>query len=261
MADGITVHLGGRLGVLFGEKWEGLHVSSPEEAFRAIDVNTGGGFRRYLANNRDSEYHICLNKAAEETCLAAEELTSRTGKSNIYVLPAIKGRNSGWAKIIAGAILIVVGALIIYGTFGGGTPLGVALISLGASLIFGGITQLLTSVPQQQQQLQSYDFQGNAASVAQGGCVPVIYGRYLVSPLPICISFSAQNSATFQGTINQHGSTMSMGAPVSQGGVVPNTNDNGTIQYSSTNGQMNVPTPPGFNPYQPQPGQFQMVDF
>lgn len=186
MSNGITVHLGGQLGVLFGERWEGLYVSSPAEALHAIDINLKGGLRRYLGENRQSEYHFCVDHPAEETCLGKDELVARTGKGDIYVLPSITGRNSGWAKIIAGVILIIVGA--IFYAYG-----GQALIGLGASLILGGITQLLTGVPQQNQQLQSanFGFQGNATAATQGGCVPIFYGRYLITPVPICISFVA----------------------------------------------------------------------
>jgi predicted phage tail protein len=189
--EAVTVHLGGNLGTLFGQEWK-LFVSSPAEAFRAIDINTKGRFRRYLAEDEGKrEYHVSLQK--EDNCISAEELKNRSGKSDIYLFPVIKGRNNGWVKILAGAILVVVGAIIDYASGGTLAAWGGAFIGLGLSLILGGITQLLTPVPQQNQQLQSYNFQGNASTANQGGCVPLFYGRYLVTPVPICISFSASD--------------------------------------------------------------------
>jgi len=51
-----TIHLGGKLGKLFGKKWE-LLVSSPAEAVHAIDVNTGGAFKRYLAKDGQKKFY------------------------------------------------------------------------------------------------------------------------------------------------------------------------------------------------------------
>lgn len=186
----ITVHLGGKLGTLFGKEWKGLCVSSPAEAIRAININTKGKFQQYFFDHREKEYHVTLRKKSAETCLGASELTHRSGANDIYILPVIKGRNNGWVKIVAGVILVIVGAVVDY--FTGGSA-GNSFITLGLGLILGGITQLLTPVPQQQQQLQSYNFQGNATTVNQGGSVPVFYGRYLISPLPISVSFIASD--------------------------------------------------------------------
>jgi predicted phage tail protein len=236
----ITVHLGGRLGILFGKEWR-LNVASPAEALRAIDINTKGGFRRYLSKDTSKEYHICIGSKTKEGSIGKDELKSRSGQSDIYVLPAIKGRNSGWFKIIAGVILIIVGAIIDYYTGGGGN----VLIGFGASLVFGGITQLLTSAPKQNQQLQSFNFQGNASTAYQGSAVPVFYGRYLISPIPICVSFSAQNAADFTGTINGGGQ-----------GIVGDVNQTqlpgGGTQYDP--GEItnpSIPAPGGFVPYDP----------
>lgn len=249
----ITVHLGGKLGTLFGEEWK-LNVASPAEALRAIDINTKGGFRRYLSKDTSMEYHICIGSETKEGSITKEELKSRVGQNDIYVLPVIKGRNSGWFKIIAGVILIVVGAILdAYGY----APAGNVLIGFGASLVFGGITQLLTSAPKQNQQLQSFNFQGNASTAYQGSSVPVFYGRYLISPIPICVSFSAQNTNDSSGTIGRNGggaSNIPIGS--SNQSTLPG---GGTQNDPGPSAPPNIPAPPTFIQY-PIGSQFSSVN-
>lgn len=192
-----TIHLGGKLGQVFGKRWE-LQVSSPAEAVHAIDVNTKGAFKQYLMEGGHKRcYKVAVGKRT--SLLDAKELRNRSGQNTIYITPAIKGAGSGVGKIIAGVILVIVGVLLY--EYGGGyiAAAGVVLILGGASLILGGIEQLLTPVPKKTQQLQSYNFQGNAVSVNQGVCVPLIYGRCLVTPIPVCINF---DSADTQATAN-----------------------------------------------------------
>lgn len=187
------IHLGGKLGKLFGKLWT-LDVKSPAEAIKAIDANTRGEFTRYLRLNGERKfYKVALQK--KDQLIGADELKHRSGKSDIWIMPTIRGASSGWAKIIAGVILVIVG--VITYAYGGG-----ALIGYGASLIFGGITQLLTPIPKKNQQPQSTNFQGNATSVQQGACIPLLYGRCLVRPTPVCVSFdSADTQATSNTTI------------------------------------------------------------
>ncbi len=197
----VTIHLGGALGKRFGAKWP-LYLSnpSPSEAIRAIDANTKGEFTRYLRGPGAKRYYkVALGR--KDNLLDKEEYTRSTGKGDIYILPTVKGSKSGWAKIVVGLILIAV-------TYGAATPavagyLGttVAVLQgvgygLAASMILGGITQLLTPTPSFGQNSEgdsrgSNLLGGNAIAVSQGGAVGLVYGRALVSPMPISLSISA----------------------------------------------------------------------
>lgn len=193
-----NIYLGGVLGKKFGEKWR-LAVASPAEALRAIDVNTRGALMRYLSTEGRAKYYkVALHK--KDQLLDAEELAHRSGTNDIYVWPTIKGRNSGVGKIFAGIALI---ALTIAAPYiglptlvGSGSILGGAIgsiaIGLGTSLILGGISQLLSPHPNQQGgELNSNSFQGTIAAGQQGVPVPVVYGKALVSPIPVSIWFNA----------------------------------------------------------------------
>lgn len=191
-----TIHLGGKLGQLFGKRWE-LMVKSPAEAIRAIDVNLKGKLRQYLAKEGAKKfYKVAVGK--KDALLDKNELNNRSGHSPIYIMPAAKGANSGGAKIFAGIALIAL-AVVSGGTslaatgFLGGFASTAALV--GASLVLGGITQMLTPTPNFNQNAEgdsrgdgSTFFQGGSTSISQGGAVGLVYGRALVTPMPISIS-------------------------------------------------------------------------
>lgn len=190
-----TIHLGGKLGQLFGKRWD-LMVASPAEAIRAIDVNLKGKLRQYLAKEGAKKfYKVAVGK--KDVLLDKGELNNRSGHSPIYIMPAAKGANSGGAKIFAGIALIAL-AVVSGGTslaatgFLGGFASTAALV--GASLVLGGITQMLTPSPNFNQNAEgdsrsSNLFNGNASAISQGGSVGLVYGRALVSPMPVSISF------------------------------------------------------------------------
>lgn len=201
-----TIRLGGKLGSLFGKTWT-LRVSSPAEAIRAIDVNLGGKLRRYLSGEGAKKlYKIGLGR--KDNLLEKQELVNRSGQTDIYVLPTVKGASSGLGKILAGVVIAVAAwyfAPEIAGFLGNGVTAGgvtLAGVGLGASLVLGGITQLLTPTPNFNQSNggdNSTLFAGNASAIAQGGAVTIVYGRALVAPMPVCISFSNEDVTLING--------------------------------------------------------------
>jgi len=224
-----TVYLEGKLGKLFGRKWE-LDVDTVREALRAIDVNTKGEFMKYMSTEGAKRYYKIGLQSKKNIIDVRNESSGPIGSSDIYIMPTIKGSgDSPWLQIVVGIVLIIV-------TWGAATP-GVfganALISAGtatigyglaASLILGGVMQLLTPVPKFDTSSSgavddggSNLFQGNANAVAQGGSVGIIYGRTLVSPMPISAATNTQERSTTN--TNQIGS------------VTETVLDGGGVQY------------------------------
>lgn len=203
-----NVYLTGKLGQIFGKEWK-LDVKSPIEAIRAINANTKGKFLEYIGKNQDKYFKIGLQK--KNNLIDKDELKNRSGSSDIYIMPAIKGSNSGVGKILAGIIILVAAF------YTGGTALAflqVPLASAGASLVLGGIVQLLTPVPNFDQNSggnedgrQSTLFQGNASTIFQGGAVGLVYGRALVAPMPISLSINNNDTdataSTTVGSVEQ----------------------------------------------------------
>ena len=91
-------------------------------------------------------------------------------------------------RIIAGVALLAIGFLV-----PGIGALGVKiLIGVGASLVLGGVAQLLTPVPQMptgantdQDPRKSYSFSGIQQTSRQGVPVPIVYGETLVGSVVI----------------------------------------------------------------------------
>ncbi len=186
-----------------------LDVKSVAEAIRAININTQGALERYLRGPaRDRTYRIALQK--RDNIIDPKEAAHRSGRSTIYIMPTIRGRNSGIGKVLAGVALIAIAVLsqqyelMPYAwSMVGGTAwatAGTIVMGFGISMVLGGIAQMLTPTPQgpnaSPEQAQSTSFPGNAASVVQGGCVPVVYGRALVSPIPVSITVTNNNVST-----------------------------------------------------------------
>ncbi len=202
----VNVYLGGALGKRFGSKWQ-LAVSSPAEAMHAIDVNTKGEFRRYLWTTGKHRFYKIALQSKDKLIDPRTESRNRSGSSDIYILPTIAGANSGAGKIIAGVALLALLWWNPAGWFyaaatatsaGGLTIAGDVALSLGASLILGGISQLLAPHRKDDGELNSNNFQGSIAAGVQGGCVPVVYGTALVAPNPISIWFGAVDYNTTQ---------------------------------------------------------------
>lgn len=198
-----TVYLVGSLGKAMGRSEWQLDVKSPGEALRAINANTRGKLEQYLTGPaRDRLYRVALQK--RDNVIDTEEVGHRSGRSTIYIMPTIRGRNSGVGKIIAGALLIVAaiytGQYELLGSYS--TIAATVITSFGVSLVLGGIAQLLTPKAQTNAQPTSTVFPGNSDAVVQGGCVPVVYGHALVSPIPISITITNNDvSTTAAGTL------------------------------------------------------------
>ena len=192
-----TIHLGGKLGQLFGKKWE-LMVGSPAEAIRAIDINLKGKLRAYLSKEGAKKFYK-VGVGSKDALLEKGELGNRSGRSAIHIMPTAKGANSGGAKILLGIAIIAAafvtgGASLVAGSIVAGT-VGTIALGIGASLILGGITQMLTPSPNFNNNPEGGEtrgsniFGGNAAAITQGGAVGLVYGRALVTPMPVSISF------------------------------------------------------------------------
>lgn len=99
----------------------------------------------------------------------------------IHVVPIVAGsKNGGLFQVLAGAVLVVVGAVATYF----GQPWGVALIASGVGMMIGGVAQMLTKTPSTDNSSEvtkkstSFSSLGNA--IAQGAPVPLVYGQMMI---------------------------------------------------------------------------------
>ena len=180
----------GRLAKFLGRRVFRAEVATAAEAVRFLVAN----FPQLERHMVDQHYRVSVGGYD----LAAEEIHGPSGQQQIKIVPVLAGAGAT-ARIIAGVALIAAafftgGATI--GLLGLAAPIAVStvLLGVGASLVLGGVAQLLTPVPKVAQGLasntdqdprKSYSFSGIQQTSRQGTPVPVVYGETLVGSVVI----------------------------------------------------------------------------
>jgi len=180
----------GRLAKFLGRRVLQAEVATAAEAVRFLLAN----FPQLERHMTDQHYRVSVGSYD----LATDELHDPAGQQQIKIVPVLAGAGAV-GRIIAGVALIALtiatggfgGAAI--GLFGTGTlALGTVGMAIGASLVLGGVAQLLTPVPQmptgantEQDPRKSYSFSGIQQTSRQGVPVPIIYGETLVGSVVI----------------------------------------------------------------------------
>lgn len=175
------VRLLGHLGEKFGEVWN-IAISTPAEAFRAIEANVGG-LREYIMQTglAGVGYKIIVGKRPLES---KEEFGWLHGKQEICIVPVVSGSGGRFGQIFIGAVLIAAAftpglqGVALWGT----TTLASLAGTVGVSLVLGGVAQLLTSTPKAKENIKvenkpSYYFDGAVNTTEQGLPVPIFYGE------------------------------------------------------------------------------------
>jgi predicted phage tail protein len=166
-------------------------VASAAEAVRFLVVN----FPQLEKHMADQHYRVSVGKYA----LTLDELHDPAGQQEIKIVPVLAGAGGATGRIIIGALLVVGafftgGATI--GLLGLAAPVAVStvLATVGASLILGGVAQLLTPTPKinapgtpqdNNDPRKSYSFSGIQNTSRQGTPVPIVYGETLVGSVVI----------------------------------------------------------------------------
>ena len=181
-----TIRLYGRLGTKFGRVHK-LAVKSAAEAFRALCV-LKPGFQRYIMTSRENGlvYSVFLGKLN----LNRETLHDPSGDSDIRIAPILAGsKRAGSLQTIIGAVIIIIASIYSGGAaaaFSAGGVGGGAVAMAGASMMIGGMIQMLSPQPSGLSTKDgpdngaSYNYNGPINTTAQGNPVPLLYGRMLV---------------------------------------------------------------------------------
>lgn len=190
----------GRLAKFLGQRVFEADVVSAAEAVRFLVVN----FPQLEKHMADQHYRVSIGRYD----LTMDELHDPAGQQEIKVVPVLVGAGGGTGKILAGIGLIALSFLLpgagAFGTFSvfgqaataGGilTGIGTAASLVGASLILGGVSQLLTPTPKintpgtpqdNNDPRKSYSFSGIQNTSRQGTPVPIVYGETLVGSVTI----------------------------------------------------------------------------
>ena len=189
------IKLYGKLAKFVGHRILEADVATAAEAVRFLVANWPE-LERHMA---DQHYRVSVGSYD----LLAEELHDPAGQQEIKIVPVMAGAGAV-GRIIAGVALIALaialpgiglaagakGAAVIFGTTFSATSLSIGF--LGASLVLGGLAQLLTPTPKvptgpdtQNDPRKSYSFSGIQNTSRQGVPVPIVYGETIVGSVVI----------------------------------------------------------------------------
>lgn len=179
-----TIRLYGRLAKFLGRRKFVADVVNAAEAVRFLLVN----FPHLQEHMVDQHYKVQVGEREIEE----EELSEPSSKTEeIRITPVMAGAGAV-GRIIAGVALLAA-SFAIPGFAAWAGPTAYALIvGAGASLVLGGVAQLLTPVPQvtsgdnsDKDPRKSYSFSGSQNVSRQGVPVPIVYGEMLIGSVVI----------------------------------------------------------------------------
>jgi predicted phage tail protein len=173
------IKLYGALAKFIGHRVLEADVATAAEAVRFLLAN----WPELEAHMNDQHYRVSIGTYD----LDLEELHHPAGAAPISFVPVVAGAGAT-ARIIAGIALVAIGLFV-----PGIGALGVQiLVGVGASLVIGGVAQLLTPTPKVAQGLdsqddprKSYSFSGIQNTSRQGVPVPICYGETVVGSVVI----------------------------------------------------------------------------
>jgi predicted phage tail protein len=173
------IKLYGKLAKFVGHRILEADVATAAEAVRFLVANWPE-LERHMA---DQYYRVSVGTYD----LDLEELHDPAGQQEIKIVPVMAGAGAT-GRIIAGIALVAIGLFV-----PGIGALGVQiLVGVGASLVLGGVAQLLTPTPKvptgpdtQNDPRKSYSFSGIQNTSRQGVPVPIIYGETIVGSVVI----------------------------------------------------------------------------
>jgi predicted phage tail protein len=178
------IKLYGKLAKFIGHRVLEADVATAAEAVRFLLAN----WPELEAHMSDQHYRVSVGTYD----LIAEELHHPAGAAPISFVPVVAGAGAV-GRILAGVALIALSFLIIpLGIAAAGAGIATAVGLAGASLLLGGIAQLLTPTPKvaqgadkQDDPRKSYSFSGVQNTSRAGTPVPIVYGETLVGSVVI----------------------------------------------------------------------------
>lgn len=156
----------------YGDKFD-MNIETAAEGLRGMCCQIKGLQQRIV----DGWFRVRINGVDMTDDNLQFGLHSRLPENAvIHIVPKVAGaKNGGVFQFIAGAVMVVVGALT---SWCGGW----ALIAGGIGLMVGGVAQMLTKTPKTDKAKEGLSnkntyFSNLDNTIAQGAPVPLIYGR------------------------------------------------------------------------------------
>lgn len=210
-----NVYLYGSLAEQYGGQFR-LRGNTVGSIVKLLDANFPGFSKGIIYG----QYRVVAGKSIDDekathfdNDMVRSHLT--LGSKDLHIMPVAEGSGGG-LRIVLGIALIAAAfyfAPAVVGALGPTQGLGAAAISFGsfsisyqsialfgASMVLGGISQLLTPTPkvndygsrEAADERPSFIFNGAVNTVEQGGPIPVIYGRMRVGSTVISGGITAE---------------------------------------------------------------------
>ena len=172
----------------------------------------GNKVKQYI---RENNFQIYSQQKKVRRDMGEGEVDNTLGNTEVlHFYPAVTGAGGRTGQIIAGIVLIVVGAIVVY--FGNPYGIGTSLIVAGIGMIVGAI--LAPSAPKAREKPEeraSFMFNGPVNSSEQGGPVPIVYGTFKTGSVVVSAGIDVEEIQTYTSPIG--GNT----SPDNQYGVTP----------------------------------------
>ncbi|HEJ7998257.1 TPA: tail assembly protein [Serratia liquefaciens] len=175
-----TIRLYGVLGTTFGRVHR-LAVDSPQEAIKAL-CTVIPGLQKFILESKERGLTYAIFEGRRN--LSKDDLPLAANGNDIRIAPVIIGsKKAGIFQTILGAVLVVVGAVMTYMSGGVASPLAAGMMMSGASMMLGGVIQMLSPMQgglasrQDPDNKPSFAFGGPVNTIAQGNPVPILYGK------------------------------------------------------------------------------------
>jgi predicted phage tail protein len=189
-----TIKVYGKLAQELGQRVFHAEVESVAEAVRFLVSN----FPHLECHMADQHYRVSTGKHT----LTEHELHYPVGSTEVIsITPVIAGRGA-IGRIILGALLIVA-SFFIPGVALFGVALAPILLGIGASLVLGGVAQLISPTPntnlnpggEKDPKMNSYSFSGIQNTSRSGLPIPIIYGEVVVGSITISAGTTVEETA------------------------------------------------------------------
>lgn len=173
-----TIKLYGILAKKFGKEFH-LAVESTREAVKALSIQVPG-FEQFMLTAHEQGLAFAVFQDDEN--ISEDQIDFETGAKVIKIVPKVigAGGNNGVLQTILGAVMVVVGVVMLY--IPGAQPFAASVIGAGIGMMVGGIAQMM--MPKMDEGDQNQDgnrankgFGGAVTTIAQGNPVPILYGQ------------------------------------------------------------------------------------
>ena len=176
-----TVRLHGHL-QRFGRVFR-LEVATPAEAIRALSLQITG-FRGALESGA---FRVRLRRHDLTADNVEAAITGPVGERDVFhLVPVVAGaKNGGLFNVIMGAVMVVAAFYTGGASIAAWGAMSTGLAVAGAGMMLAGAATMLSPVPKGGAGASGGDSNNNSSfssldnRVAQGGCVPLIYGQVM----------------------------------------------------------------------------------